>query len=322
MMLIKSFFPTFSALSGIHGKNLDTIWSFTVKRYAGGSIGWSYLNQDTWHTENYTCSSDTNEPHSPINIFTKRTTRRTFKPFKFTNYDNKDLKMVLGNNGHLVKIDFPETQAEMTGGGHPEDFTVDHIHFHWGKKSTQGSEHFKNGTSFPMEMHIVHFNAIYPSLYDAEGQPSGLAVFAFLFELSRDPNPALTPIVGRLQEVRTPYTAVDLKLPSLATILPGNMDEFYQYTDGGLRGFPCITWTIFRETIKISESQLEKFRTLESSEGGNLEGNHRDPQDIPGVQVVSSYEVPASENTTQGSAFSKLIYKLVCGRSKNSKSPF
>ena len=63
------------------------------------------------------------------------------------------------------------------------------LHFHWGSKDTQGSEHTIDGKEFPMELHMVHINSKY---VDAQGNldggyatnGDGLAVLGFMFELN------------------------------------------------------------------------------------------------------------------------------------------
>ena len=39
-----------------------------------------------------------------------------------------------------------------------ETFSFNQLHFHWGSKINQGSEHCIDGKFSPMEIHLVHFN--------------------------------------------------------------------------------------------------------------------------------------------------------------------
>ena len=51
-------------------------------------------------------------------------------------------------------------------GGLPSRFQFAGLHFHWGSESDEtvtGSEHTVEGQAYPMELHLVHFNAEYGS---------------------------------------------------------------------------------------------------------------------------------------------------------------
>ena len=76
-------------------------------------------------------------------------------------YQLKLHSVKMTNNGHTVKINIPENvthQAEIVIDETSESFKLVQIHFHWGDKSSHGSEHLLSGEAFPMEMHLVHHN--------------------------------------------------------------------------------------------------------------------------------------------------------------------
>ena len=56
-------------------------------------------------------------------------------------------------------------------------------HWHWGSSDAQGSEHKVEGKSFPMELHLVHWNKKYSSVEEAVNKEDGLAVIAFLYQV-------------------------------------------------------------------------------------------------------------------------------------------
>jgi len=66
------------------------------------------------------------------------------------------------NNGHSLKATFqsgPGKIPSISGGGLPGNrFEFAQMHFHWGKRDDMGSEHVVNGSSYPLELHLVHFN--------------------------------------------------------------------------------------------------------------------------------------------------------------------
>ena len=59
------------------------------------------------------------------------------------------------------------------------------VHFHWGQKNSEGSEHRVGNISFPMEMHLVHYKAVHSTIKEAleEGAPDSLAVLAVFFQV-------------------------------------------------------------------------------------------------------------------------------------------
>lgn len=60
---------------------------------------------------------------------------------------------------------------------------------------------------------------------------------------------------------RTADTSTQIPAFSLRSLLPSNTDEFYRYT-GSLTTPPCfesVIWTVFRQPINISSSQVIKI---------------------------------------------------------------
>lgn len=67
-----------------------------------------------------------------------------------------------------------------------QKFIFAQLHFHWGSYNQVGSEHTVDGYRGPMEVHIVHYNAIYGSLEVAADKEDGLAVLGALFKVSHN----------------------------------------------------------------------------------------------------------------------------------------
>ncbi|BFZ04455.1 hypothetical protein BsWGS_07494 [Bradybaena similaris] len=274
-MLFKHLLPKCSAFLGSQGKNYASLWRHTVRGYngrtesSGSSDSEEYtVSDEMWDKQIHTCRRLPYKWHSPAHIYTDEAVSREYPPLNFFNYDKRDVEMGMANNGTLVTIDFPNKELQFSGAGLLHTFVVDHIHFHWGDDSSYGAEHQIDSQWFPMEMHIVHFNERYPNLATAEGNPKGIVVLAFLFEKSRIPNKELNHITDRLKEIKDPYSTVPLQLPSVMSILPGTVREsiFYQYANEPGTAQWTFAWVVFRDTIKISESQLAEFRSLNSSQ--------------------------------------------------------
>ena len=73
----------------------------------------------------------------------------------------------------------------LSGGGLTHKYKFSQVHFHWGQKNSEGSEHRVGNISFPMEMHLVHYKAVHSTIKEAleEGAPDSLAVLAVFLQV-------------------------------------------------------------------------------------------------------------------------------------------
>ena len=89
----------------------------------------------------------------------------------------------------------------MSGADLPGKFIFAQGHFHWGNKSSVGSEHTVGGKRFPLELHLVHYNSKYLTIKEALKYGDGLAVLSVLFEISEEDNQALLPITDIVHQI-------------------------------------------------------------------------------------------------------------------------
>jgi len=170
-----------------------------------GSL-WGYGQQDgphTWLQEYPTCNGSM---QSPINLNPSLAALSDPGPLHFVGYD-MELGANLENNGHTVVLSLSSlVRPYMFGGRLPgkERFEFLQSHWHWGSSDSQGSEHRLNGEAFPMELHMVHWNTKYESVEEAVNRQDGLAVVAFLYQISTNDNEDLTGIVSLLEHLNHP----------------------------------------------------------------------------------------------------------------------
>ncbi|XP_059142586.1 LOW QUALITY PROTEIN: carbonic anhydrase 14-like [Physella acuta] len=212
----------------------------------------------------------------------------------FENYDTADgLAMALINNGHTAAVSIAGARdVAISGGDLPHKFKANQLHFHWGSHSSEGSEHQISSQTFPMELHIVHYNTKYPDFAAALSQGDGLAVLGFVFKISKTDNPALSQIVSSLASIRSVDTAVDFKPFAIKTILPESFHQFYRYS-GSLTTPPCdesVTWTVYKEPINISEAQITEFRTLQDHTHSPINLNARPVQPLNDRVVKANFD--------------------------------
>ena len=105
------------------------------------------------------CQSGLNQ--SPVDLDEEAVFDSGLEPIELKNYHLNLHSVKMTNNGHTVKINIPDNvthPAKIVIDETSESFKLVQIHFHWGDKSSHGSEHLLSGEAFPMEMHLVHHN--------------------------------------------------------------------------------------------------------------------------------------------------------------------
>lgn len=71
----------------------------------------------------------------------------------------------------------------LSGGPLKSKYQFEQLHFHWGLKDNEGSEHTIDGETSAMEMHLLFRNVKYEDVAEATSYRNGLAVIGFLFEV-------------------------------------------------------------------------------------------------------------------------------------------
>uniref|UniRef100_A0A667ZL56 Carbonic anhydrase n=1 Tax=Myripristis murdjan TaxID=586833 RepID=A0A667ZL56_9TELE len=185
------------------------------------------------------------------------------------------------NNGHSFQVTYVDDSdsSTLTDGPISGVYRLKQFHFHWGSCDDQGSEHTVEGTKYPAELHLVHWNTKYPSFAEAASQPDGLAVVGVFLKVN-------IADWGK----QTSFANFDP-----ATLLPGCLD--YWTYDGSLTTPPLlesVTWIVCKEPISVSPGQMAKFRGLLFSCEGEAEccmvDNYRPPQPLKGRSVRASFQ--------------------------------
>lgn len=233
-------------LSIVSLSNTQTVtnsWSYTGKK--DGPTTWGGV-------------CNTGVKQSPIDL--TGGTPTGYSDWKFNNfYLNGQMK--IENNGHTAKASFTDgTKPTVSGGGLANVYEALQFHFHWGADSSKGSEHTVNGRMAPLELHIVNMNT-------AAGVPAQemFTVLGVMYRVQLFDNPALTPIIDALSRIKVSGTSTDLTTKiNLQQLLPQGLNQFWRY-EGSLTTPTCnevVIWTVFKETVGISERQLQAFRQL------------------------------------------------------------
>lgn len=173
----------------------------------------------------------------------------------------------------------------LSGGSLGNDYVVEQIHMHW------WSEHTINDIRYPLEVHIVHRNKIYPNLTMAANFKDGITVLGVLYHVSNTPNEAIDNIIKSLDSVKS---YANLNVPahvadSLAVedLVP-TADTYFTYA-GSLTTPTCaeaVTWIVLTDTFPVTLQQINQFKEIEYEEGKQLHNNYRELQSENNRAVV------------------------------------
>ena len=155
-----------------------------------------------------------------------------------------------------------------TGAELKDEYIFQQLHFHWGDNSKIGSEHRIKNVTFPLEMHLVHYNSKYGDFGSSVQHPDGLVVLSVLFKIAPYDNKHIQPIMDASRTLTMPGSktdeddfieSLDLRLERL---IPANTESYFTYF-GSLTTPPCsevVTWIIFADILGVSEEQMNQFR--------------------------------------------------------------
>jgi len=208
---------------------------------------------------------------------------------------------------------------QVTGGALGDKYQLAEFHLHWGNKENCGCEHTVNGRRYAAELHMVHWNCDkYASVPEAMAGKDGLAVLGVFLDVhdSYKPNGMLEQVLDLFHTVKYKgQTKLSTSTFTPYNLLPGNVSDYFTYL-GSLTTPPLtenVTWTVFKEPIKISQSQLTRFNEIcaiaentKSNKFGEdmftrntkdipqpptITNNYRPVQPMNGRQVRSSFKI-------------------------------
>ena len=236
----------------------DKHWGYEDGPESVGPAKWGTLEG------NATCSTGTQQ--TPIGLSAGVAAPQDLPDLVFE-YQPSILSMT--NNGHTVQMTYSAPRASVSRVGGKEKWTLAQFHFH------APSEHTVDGTSYPLEMHLVHLNA--------DGKP---AVVVGVFIKEGVENAALARAFRSLP-AKEGETIVPLgERIDASALLPADK-SFFTYA-GSLTTPPCtegITWYVLRTPIEWSPAQIAAYTKLD-----HLGHTNRPIQSLAGrvVQVDST----------------------------------
>uniref|UniRef100_A0A182Q1Z8 Carbonic anhydrase n=1 Tax=Anopheles farauti TaxID=69004 RepID=A0A182Q1Z8_9DIPT len=225
---------------------------------------------------------------SPINIDTASTlfVRRKI-PLQLVGLNNLPASITVENEGYSVKFT-PRWRERgrplLRGGPLKPAYFFEQMHFHWGPNNTEGSEHTIDGRQFPLEVHLVFYNALYRSFDDAKREVDGLTVVSFLYEVvPSSVSFSLNSWANFLPQVRQPEAKLEIPASRVFSLLNviGSMGwSFYAY-EGSLTTPPCletVNWIVSTKRLAVTEQEMNRLRSLIATDGRPMLLNYRPVQ--------------------------------------------
>lgn len=181
----------------------------------------------------------------------------------------------LSNTGIFWDVKLPyqlSMNTALYGAQYPNTtrFRLDRFHSHWGSDDRFGSEHSVDGRTYAAELHFVHYNMEkYRTLAKAARHPDGLVVLAVFLDANQSyhNHAELDKIVNNLKNVTLKGQQTIIKQAiRIDNLMPSNK-SYWSY-QGSLTTSPfyeSVTWFVFKQPIKCNSSQLQKFRSLNST---------------------------------------------------------
>jgi carbonic anhydrase len=148
------------------------------------------------------------------------------------------------NTGHVVEVPYAPGSNLVIGF---DVFELVQFHFH------TDSEHAVNGRKSPMELHLVHRNAL-----------GNLAVVGVLLEVGPRPNPLIEEIFANAPIKAGATVSVEGRSLNALELLPRNAASFWTYS-GSLTTPPCsegVKWTVLKNTVQVSQATVERYRKI------------------------------------------------------------
>ncbi|KAL5106997.1 Carbonic anhydrase 2 [Taenia crassiceps] len=233
---------------------------------------------------------------------------------------------VMTNNGHTLVVTIASCRYFLNLQGTSDmKFCIHQYHFHWGNRSSVGSEHSIDGKFFPLEMHIVAFDtSLYATFSEASKGVNGLAVLGLVFQEDQNipRNKTMLYNMGaflqKVKEVEYPgLTANFAPFPVDALLDIGDANTRYFRYEGSLTTPPCtenVYWTVVATPVPVSPQQLEAMRFLHyASEetAKNMANNFRKLQSVNPDNVVVPRVVFRSWNAASRMVASSLVLLLL-----------
>ncbi|XP_055615825.1 carbonic anhydrase 2-like [Toxorhynchites rutilus septentrionalis] len=273
------YFPSELREEGDETTDNDQVQPLVRQRGAHiGGAGFSYKERDengpsNWHRSAAQCGG---AYQSPIALETKGALYvRNKRPLALIGQTNLPQGIRLQNDGHSAKFTYNWSEGDrpyIRGGPLKNKYYFEQFHFHWGANNTVGSEHVMDHQRYPMELHLVFYNALYSSYEEARTEPHGLVVVGMFYEIYHSSDVLLNTWTRFLRHIVNPNTEYRIQFIDTFPLydLIGDMEWPYFSYEGSLTTPPCletVTWIVSAKPLLVTNREMRLFRRLRTSNG-------------------------------------------------------
>ncbi|XP_072538730.1 carbonic anhydrase 2-like [Salminus brasiliensis] len=208
------------------------------------------------------CAPDYTKDHSPIDFNAAVMKNHTIPPLRFTGFHTVQDSWTVANVRDTVVVEFDKGMT-VSGGWLKYEYRLVEMRFHWGSKTTNGSEHTLNRRRFPMEMQMVGLAPGFADVEAASFSESGLFMMGVFIDIDDTENLPFRLISDTIPSLSYPGDSVNITPPALMDLMPEITSQFYQYS-GGQTTPPClqtVSWIVLENPIFISKDQYLLFTT-------------------------------------------------------------
>ncbi|KAK1787091.1 hypothetical protein P4O66_017460, partial [Electrophorus voltai] len=184
-----------------------------------------------WSKTYFSCTPDYTKHHSPIDISARVMKNDSLPLLIFTGFHVVQSSWLVANIRDTVVVEV-QKGMKVSGGGLRNEYQIVEMRFHWGSRTTNGSEHTFNKRRFPMEI--------------------------------GDENVPFKAISDAIPSLSFPGHSVNVTPPALLDLMPNYTNRFYCYS-GSQTAPPCfqtVQWIVFEKPIFISQKQASKKMTI------------------------------------------------------------
>lgn len=212
---------------------------------------------------------------------------RNKRPLQLIGQTNLPQSIRLQNDGHSAKFTYVWRNGErpyIRGGPLKTKYYFEQFHFHWGANSSVGSEHVLDFHRYPMELHLLFYNALYSSFEEARSEVDGLAVVGLFYELYEVNDEPLNTWTRFLQEIIAPESEFTIQFIDTFPLydLIGDVEWPYFSYEGSLTTPPCletVTWIVSAKPLLITPREIREFRKIRTR-NGPMVNNYRPIQKL------------------------------------------
>uniref|UniRef100_A0A8B9GYF9 carbonic anhydrase n=1 Tax=Astyanax mexicanus TaxID=7994 RepID=A0A8B9GYF9_ASTMX len=204
-----------------------------------------------WVKSYPSCLPQKDKLHSPIDLNDEAVRNDTVPALMFRGLTRSG---TVKNVRDTVVVDFDECMT-VSGGWLKYKYRLVQIRFHWGSKTTNGSEHTLNNRRFPMEMQLVGVAPGYKDVKSALNQQSGVAMIGVFIDIGPVNNVHFKAISDAVSKVPYPGTW-EISICKKTTAV--TLIKFFYY-QGGLTTPPCsqtVDWIVLENPVLISSEQV------------------------------------------------------------------